>query len=73
MTMMKRVGKKEDVIAGRAYKTSGGLTLADYKKKSDGRWVSKRKSAAAKERWNKDSNLRQKFQNSRAPPFGSKK
>jgi hypothetical protein len=71
--MLKRIGNRKDVIAGRAYKTRSGLTINDFEKKSDGRWVSKAKSAAAKKRWNNDANLRQTFENSRAPPFSKNK
>ncbi|MGA1563739.1 MAG: hypothetical protein ACO35C_03855 [Pontimonas sp.] len=66
---MKRIGDRKEVIAGRAYKTSGGLTINDFVKKPDGTWVYKKKSQSAKSRWNKDSSLRQKFNNSRAEPF----
>ena len=71
--MLKRIGNRKDVIAGRAYKTRSGLTINDFEKKNDGRWVSKAKSAAAKKRWNNDTNLRQTFENSRAPPFSKGK
>lgn len=72
--MKKLIGKRADVIAGRAYKTQSGLTIDDFVKTSDGRWVYKSKSEAAKKRWNRDANLRQRFNNSRAAPFtkGSK-
>lgn len=65
---MKAVGDRRDVIAGRALKTTGGLTIKDFVKK-DGRWVYKKKSEAAKKRWNSDSNLKRTFSNSRAEPF----
>jgi len=73
--MKKKIGKRADVIAGRAYATRSGLTINDFVKREDGRWVYKSKSEAAKKRWNRDTNLRQQFNNSRAAPFtkGSKK
>lgn len=67
---MKLYGTKSDVIAGRALKTTGGLTKSDFTQKSDGRWVYKKKSQAAKKRWNNDSGLRSVFNASRARPFG---
>lgn len=66
---MKLYGKKSDVIAGRALKTSGGLTKNDFVQKSDGKWVYKKKSESAKKRWNNDAPLRTLFNASRAPAF----
>lgn len=70
--MMKKIGDRRDVIAGRAMKTRSGLTIKDFVKTKDGRWVYKSKSEAAKKRWNADSNLRQTFENSKAKPFTKK-
>jgi hypothetical protein len=66
---MKTIGSRTDVIAGRALKTRAGLTIKDFKKTKDGRWVYKAKSEAAKKRWNNDASLRRLFNNSRAPQF----
>lgn len=71
--MMKKVGDRRDVIAGRAMKTRSGLTIKDFIKTKDGRWVYKKKSEAAKKRWNADPNLRQTFENSKANLFTKKK
>jgi hypothetical protein len=70
--MMKKIGDRKDVIAGRAYKTRSGLTINDFKKTKDGRWVYKSKSEAAKKRWNNDINLRSTFEESRADAFKKK-
>lgn len=70
--MMKKIGDRKDVIAGRAYKTRGGLTINDFVKTSDGRWVYKSKSEAAKKRWNNNPNLRATFEDSRAEAFKKK-
>jgi len=66
---MKLIGNKSDVIAGRALKTTGGLTKSDFVQKPDGKWVYKAKSRAAKKRWNNDQGLRSIFNVSRAQPF----
>jgi hypothetical protein len=69
---MKTIGDRSDVISGKAYKTKSGLTINDFEKKPDGRWVYKAKSQAAKKRWNSDANLRATFTESRAEPFQKK-
>jgi len=69
---MKTIGDRRDVIAGRAYKTRSGLTINDFIKTKDGRWVYKKKSLAAKKRWNNDANLRATFEDSRANAFQKK-
>jgi len=45
---IKKRGTKRDVIAGRALKTSGGLTKKDFRQTKHGKWVSKKKSKGAK-------------------------
>ena len=71
--MMKKIGDRREVISGKAIKTRSGLTIKDFVKTKDGRWVYKKKSEAAKKRWNTDPNLRQTFENSRANEFTKKK
>ena len=46
-------GSKQDVWAGRAHKTAGGLTKADLVLSKKGKPVSKRQSQAAAERYPK--------------------
>lgn len=46
----KRLGNREEVFHGDAYKTSGGLVAKDIAKKG-GKYVSRRASASAKERF----------------------
>ena len=44
-------GSKQDVWAGRAHKTAGGLTKADLVLNKKGKPVSKKQSSAAAERY----------------------
>lgn len=68
---MKAIGTREEVIRGFALRTKAGLTIQDFRRKPDGTWVYRRKSQAAKQRWNADPGLRAMFAAERAPAFGS--
>ena len=66
---MKTIGDRKEVVSGQALKTRSGLTIKDFVRKKDGRWVYKKKSNAAKKRWNNNPGLQNAFANGRAEPF----
>lgn len=66
----KTIGSRVQVMNGTALKTSGGLTKNDLMLNKWGRIVSKKRYAAAMNRW---KSIEAIFQKNKAPPFRKKK
>lgn len=66
----KTIGSRVQVMNGTAYKTSGGLTEKDLMLNKWGRIVSKKRYAAAMQRW---KTVEAVFKANKAPPFSRKK